>query len=65
VSNCQKLYFLINDHLIIILYTDTSDYDIGDYLVQIVNGKELPIMFDSASLLKVQQICVIAQRCAI
>ena len=49
VAGCQKLYFL-NDTDEIYLYCDASDYGIGAYLCQLVEGIEIPIGFMSRSL---------------
>ena len=43
------LYF-IDDVNEIKLYTDASDFGIGGYLCQIIDGKEVPIAFISKSL---------------
>ena len=53
IHNCQKLYFL-DDHNRIILETDASDYGIGAYLRQEIDGKDYPIMFISKSFTSVQ-----------
>ena len=37
--------------------TDASEYGIGGYLCQIVNGKEIPIAFVSHSLTPVEKEC--------
>ena len=37
------------------LYTDASDYGIGAYLCQIIDGKEVPIAFISKTLTKSQR----------
>ena len=37
------------------LYTDASDYGIGAYLVQIIDGKEVPIAFISKTLTQSQR----------
>ena len=44
INACPKLYFL-DDHSPIYLHTDASDYGVGGYLFQIVNGVEHPIVF--------------------
>jgi hypothetical protein len=49
VSNCQKLYFL-DDTSPISLHTDASNYGIGAYLFQEVEGKRVPISFISRTL---------------
>ena len=43
--------FFANDDDLIYLLTNASDYGIGGYLYQLVNGKELPIPFVSKSLI--------------
>ena len=51
VSDCQKLYFLIDTMGNVHLQTDASDYGIGAYLFQITpEGDHHPIMFMSKSL---------------
>jgi len=54
VCNCQKLYFLDEEYIYIVLRTDASDYGIGAYLLQIIkiDDKEVerPIKFISKSL---------------
>jgi hypothetical protein len=49
VSNCQALFFPA-EHGKIVVMTDASDYGIGAYIYQIVDGKERPIIFMSKSL---------------
>lgn len=49
VANCPKLFF-VDEHSPIVLCTDASNYGIGAYLHQIVDGKEQPIAFISKSL---------------
>jgi hypothetical protein len=49
IHNCPKLFFM-DDISPIFLHTDASDYGIGAYLFQVVNGKEQPIAFLSKSL---------------
>ena len=49
ISKCTTMHFL-NDFDPIYLHTDASDYGIGGYLFQIVDGKQHPIAFVSKSL---------------
>jgi transposase InsO family protein len=49
VAKCTTMHFL-NDTDPICLHTDASDYGIGGYLFQVVDGKEHPIAFVSKSL---------------
>lgn len=49
VEYCTSLFF-INDTDEIFLLTDASDYGIGAYLYQLVDGKERPIRFMSHTL---------------
>jgi hypothetical protein len=49
VNSCPLLFFL-NEDAPIFLHTDASDYAIGGYLFQLVEGKEQPIRFMSKSL---------------
>ena len=44
INACPKLYFL-DDTSPVYLHTDASDYGVGAYLFQVVNGIEYPIMF--------------------
>jgi hypothetical protein len=46
VEYCTTLFFL-NDTDEVFLLTDASDYGIGAYLYQLVDGKERPIRFMS------------------
>jgi hypothetical protein len=46
INNCTTLFFL-DDISPIFLQTDASNYGIGGYLFQIVNGKEIPTAFIS------------------
>jgi hypothetical protein len=46
VEYCTTLFFL-NDNDEVFLLTDASDYGIGAYLYQLVDGKERPIRFMS------------------
>jgi transposase InsO family protein len=49
IHSCPKLFFMDNTSEIH-LYTDASNYGIGAYLCQMVNGKEVPIAFISKTL---------------
>ena len=44
INECPKLHF-IDDKSPIYLHTDASDYGVGAYLFQVVDGVEVPIMF--------------------
>jgi len=44
IRQCQTLHFVDPDAPVY-LHTDASDYGIGGYLFQIVDGKEVPIAF--------------------
>jgi len=56
ISNCPKLYFLDEDtrRSPVFLHTDASDYGVGAYLFQVIDGKEHPIQFISKAFDKVQ-----------
>ena len=49
VGNCPALFF-VNEHASIVVMTDASDFGIGAYIYQLVDGKEYPIIFMSQSL---------------
>jgi len=49
VSSCQKLFFL-DEVSPIYLHTDASNYGIGGYLFQVVDGVKYPIRFISRTL---------------
>jgi len=49
IESCATLYFLDDDGLVY-LATDASDYGIGAFLYQIVDGKVRPVRFMSHSL---------------
>ena len=49
VNECPKLFFL-NKNDPVFLNTDASDYGIGAYLYQLIDGKEVPIRFMSKTL---------------
>ena len=54
IVNCQLLFFR-DQSAPIRLYTDASDYGIGAYLCQIVDGEEQPIAFISKTLSKAEK----------
>ena len=54
IIDCPKLHFLIPGHSIH-LQTDASDYGIGAYLFQLVDGIETPIAFLSKTLSKTER----------
>ena len=54
VHSCPKLFF-IDEFSNIHVYTDASDYGIGGYVMQIVDGKEVPIAFISKTLTESQR----------
>jgi hypothetical protein len=49
VSRCPKLFF-VNGQATIVVMTDASDYGVGAYIYQIIDGKEFPIVFFSRAL---------------
>jgi len=53
INSCPKLYFL-DDVSPIFLHTDASDYGVGAYLFQVVEGAEHPIMFLSSTFKREQ-----------
>jgi hypothetical protein len=55
MEHLPNLYFMDEVNGQIQLYTDASDYGIGAYLCQIVDGLEKPIKFISKTLTPVQQ----------
>ena len=54
INECPTLYFM-DYKAQIILQTDASDYGIGAYLFQIIDGKECPVQFLSKTLAKDQR----------
>jgi RNase H-like domain found in reverse transcriptase len=48
------MHFL-NNHAPISLQTDASDYGVGGYLFQIVDGKEIPVAFVNSTSLVIQK----------
>ena len=53
ISKCTTMHF-ISDTAPITLHTDASDYGVGGYLFQTVDGKDQPVAFVSKSLNKSQ-----------
>ena len=53
ISKCTKMNFM-SDTAPITLHTDASDYGVGGYLFQTVDGKDQPVVFVSESLNKSQ-----------
>jgi hypothetical protein len=49
IHECPRIFFLDNVSPIY-LYTDASNYGIGAYLYQLIDGKEIPIAFISRSI---------------
>jgi hypothetical protein len=49
VAHCPALFF-VNENAVIIVMTDASDYGVGAYIYQIIDGKEYPIIFFSRAL---------------
>ena len=54
IFNCQQLFFR-DQSAAIRLYTDASDYGIGAYLCQVVEGPEQPIGFISKTLTRAEK----------
>ena len=52
ISECPTLYFQDPD-LPIYVHTDASDYGIGGYSFQIIDGTERPVAFVSKSLVAI------------
>ena len=57
VSKCTIMYFM-SDTAPITLHTDASDYGVGGYLFQTVDGVNQPIAFVSKSLTSAQLRCL-------
>ena len=53
IANCVSLYFL-DENAEVFIETDASDFGIGAYIYQIVDGVKKPILFVSKSLSKEQ-----------
>ena len=49
VARCPALFF-VNENAPIVVMTDASDYGVGAYIYQIIDGKEHPIVFFSRAL---------------
>ena len=49
IARCPALFF-VDEHAVIIVMTDASDYGVGAYIYQIIDGKERPIIFFSKAL---------------
>jgi transposase InsO family protein len=49
IRRCPKLFFM-DDNAPVYLHTDASDYGIGAYIFQIIDGNEHPIAFMSKTL---------------
>ena len=60
-AKCTTMHFL-SDTDPIYLHTDASDYGVGAYLFQIVDGKETPIAFVSKSLNNAQLRWAVIQK---
>jgi hypothetical protein len=54
VNKCPKLFFLEEGRGEIFLHTDASQYGIGGYLFQVIQGKTYPIAFISKTLSDVE-----------
>ena len=54
VKALPQLYFL-NDHDPVRVYTDASEYAVGGYVCQVVDGKEKPIGFMSKTLKRAER----------
>ena len=61
ILKCTTVHFL-NDNDPIFLHTDASDYGIGGYLFQLIDGKEVPIAFVSKSFTLVQLRWAVIQK---
>jgi hypothetical protein len=49
IINCPTLHWLVPGHPVFV-HTDASDFGIGAYLYQVIDGKETPIAFISKTL---------------
>ena len=61
ILKCTTIHFL-SDSDPIFLHTDASDYGIGGYLFQLIDGKEVPIAFVSKSFTLVQLRWAVIQK---
>ena len=53
IRECPTLFF-VDDSAPIFVHTDASDYGIGAYLFQVIDGKERPVAFMSRALTAVE-----------
>ncbi len=49
IARCPALFF-VDDRATIIVMTDASDFGVGSYIFQVIDGKEKPIIFFSKAL---------------
>jgi transposase InsO family protein len=49
IASCPALYF-VDERATIIVMTDASDFGVGSYIFQVIDGKEKPIIFFSKAL---------------
>jgi RNase H-like domain found in reverse transcriptase len=61
ILKCTIMHF-INDTDPIYLHTDASDFGIGDYLFQLIDGKVVPVAFVSKSLTTVKLKWAVIQK---
>ena len=61
ILKCTTMHF-INETDPIYLHTDASDFGIGGYLFQLIDGKEVPVAFVSKSLTTVQLKWAVIQK---
>ena len=54
VNDCPKLFF-VDTSAPVFLHTDASNYGIGGYLFQVIDGKQRPIIFLSKALTKTER----------
>jgi hypothetical protein len=52
INECPRLFFLVDNVSPIYMETSASDYGIGAFLYQIVNGATIPIAFISCPLVE-------------
>ena len=61
IRQCQTLHFY-DEHSPVYLHTDASDYALGAYLFQLVDGIEQPIAFLSRSFTETEQRWTVTER---